>query len=169
MRRAPALGFPVGMNPRKTIIAITTAAVFAGGGAPAHADESPPIPGGVTCTMKVKGKLALGTVLRRGLPVDVTCDGAAKVLVVPDFAAMSGASIEYDETYGARRPPIVRSKRANLAEAGTVTLRPRFTKVGKKILRHHKRTKILVGLGTEREDGHYWSDPGDWAYTKLVC
>jgi hypothetical protein len=35
-------------------------------------------------------------------------------------------------------------------------------------LRHHKRTRILVGLGTEREDGHFWSDPGDWTYTTLV-
>jgi hypothetical protein len=81
-------------------------------------------------TQKVKGKLALTKVLRRGLPV-------------------------------------ARFTRA-FTEAGTVTLRPRFTTVGAKILRHHKRTRIIIGLGTLREDGRYWSSPGDWSYTKLV-
>jgi hypothetical protein len=151
----------------KTLIAITTAAVLALA-TPALADGSPPVKGGVKCTMSVKRKLGLGKVLRRGLPVKVSCDGPAKFLVMPDFAAMSKASIEYDETYGDRRPPIARSEHAALAEAGTITLRPRFTTVGAKILRHHKRTKILIGLGTLREDDHYWSDPGDWSYTKLV-
>ena len=153
------------MNPRRTLIALTAAAVL-GSAAPAHAD-SPPIPGGTKCHMTVKRTLGLGKVLRRGLPVKVTCDGPAKFLVMPEFDAMSAASIEHDETYGARRPPIARAKTAQLTEAGTITLKPRFTKVGAKILRHHARTKILIGLGTEREDGHYWSDPGDWAHTTL--
>jgi hypothetical protein len=98
----------------------------------------------------------------------VTCDGPAKFLVMPDFAAMSKASIEYDHLYGARRPPKARIKYGKLAEAGTITLRPRFTKVGAKIMRRFKSTRILVGLGTLREDDRYWSSPGDWAYTKLI-
>jgi hypothetical protein len=87
---------------------------------------------------------------------------------MPDFDAMTAASREYDHLYGARRPAKARMKRAKLTEAGTVTLRPRFTKVGANILRHHKRTRIIIGLGTLREDGRYWSSPGDWSYTKLV-
>jgi hypothetical protein len=163
MRARAPLGFPVGM---RTLIAITTAVLAVA--TPALADGSPPVKGGVKCTMSVKHKLGLGKVLRRGLPVEVTCDGPAKFLVMPDFAAMSKASIEYDHLYGARRPAKARMKRATLTEAGTITLRPRFTKVGAKILRRFKSTRILVGLGTLREDDRYWSDPGDWAYTKLV-
>jgi hypothetical protein len=118
--------------------------------------------------MRIKRKLPLAKVMRHGLPVKITCDGAAKFLVMPDFAAMSKASQEYDHLYGARRPPKARIKYGRLTEAGTVTLRPRFTKVGKNILRRYKSTRILVGLGTLREDDSYWSSPGDWAYAKLI-
>jgi hypothetical protein len=165
MRAGPALRFPVGM---KMLIAITTAAALGAAAPAAHAGGSPPLPGGVHCTQKVKGKFPLEKVLPRGLPVEVTCDGPAKFLVMPDFDAMTAAAREYDHLYGARRPAKARMKRAKLTEAGTVTLRPRFTKVGANILPHHKRTRIIIGLGTLREDGRYWSSPGDWSYTKLV-
>jgi hypothetical protein len=150
----------------KTLLVITAAATLLAT-TQAQADPSPPIPDGTKCHMTVKRTLGLGKVLRRGLPVRVTCDGPAKILVMPDFDAMTAASIEYDETYGARRLPKARTKYAKLTEAGSITVRPRFTKVGAKILRHHARTKILIGLGTLREDGRYWSDPGDWAHTTL--
>lgn len=164
MSRRGGSGWLRGM---KLLIALTAAGVLAAAGT-AHADGSPPVVDGVHCHMTVKKPQRLGKVLRRGVAVKVTCDGAAKFLVMPDFAAMSAASIEYDETYGARRPPIAHAKTAALKEAGTITVRPRFAKAGKKILRHHKRTRILVGLGTMRTDGHYWSSPGDWAHTTLV-
>jgi hypothetical protein len=135
--------------------------------APALADGPPPVKGGVKCEMSITKKLGLGKVMRRGLPVKVTCDGPAKFLVMPDFAAMSKASIEYDHLYGARRPPKAKIKHGELTEAGTITLKPRFTKVGANIMRKFKSTRILVGLGTQREDDSYWSSPGDWAYTKL--
>jgi hypothetical protein len=151
----------------KTLLAITAAAALATA-TPAHGEGgAPPLKDGTKCHMTVKRTLGLGKVLRRGLPVKVTCDGPAKLLVMPEFDAMSKASIEYDETYGAHRPPVARAKNATLTKAGTVTLKPRFTKVGAKILRHHAKTKVLVALGTLREDGHYWSDPGDWAHTTL--
>lgn len=35
-------------------------------------------------------------------------------------------------------------------------------------MRKFKSTRIIVGLGTLREDDRYWSSPGDWSYTKLV-
>jgi hypothetical protein len=104
----------------------------------------------------------------RGLPVKVTCDGPAKFLVMPDFDAMTKASIEYDHLYGARRPPKAKIKYGTLTAAGSITLKPRFTKVGAKIMRKFKSTRIIVGLGTLREDDRYWSSPGDWSYTKLV-
>jgi hypothetical protein len=166
MRRHRALRFAPGMPLRRTLIVATAALAIA---APtALADGSPPVKDGVKCTMKIKRKLPLAKVLRHGLPVKVTCDGPAKFLVMPDFAAMSKASQEYDHLYGARRPPKARIRYGELTEAGTVTLRPRFTKVGAKIMRRFKSTRIITGLGTLREDDSYWSDPGDWAYAKLI-
>jgi hypothetical protein len=55
-----------------------------------------------------------------------------------------------------------------MSEAGTVTVRPTFTKLGLRIMRKYKRTKIRIGMGTQREDGHFWSDPGDWSATVVV-
>ena len=49
-------------------------------------------------TMAIKKTLGLGKVVRRGLPVKVTCDGPAKFLVMPDFD---------DHLYGARRPGLL--------------------------------------------------------------
>jgi len=147
---------------------LIAAAALALTAAPALADGSPPVKGGVKCEMSIKKKLGLGKVVRRGLPVKVTCDGPAKFLVMPDFDAMTKASIEYDHLYGARRPPKAKIKYGTLDAAGSVTLKPRFTKVGAKIMRRFKSTKIIVGLGTLREDDRYWSSPGDWSYTKLV-
>jgi hypothetical protein len=168
MRASPPLRFPGRMTSRRTLIAITTAAAFAAAAGPAHAGGSPPIPNDVKCSMTIKRKLPLAKVLRRGLPVAVTCTGAAKFLVAPDFDAMTKASQEYDHLYGAKRPAKVKIKYGKLTAAGTVTLRPRFTKVGANILRKFKRTRIIVGLGTVREDGRYWSSPGDWSYTTLI-
>jgi hypothetical protein len=155
------------MPPRRILIALTATATLAVA-TPAFAGESPPVKGGVKCEMSIKKKLGLGKVVRRGLPVTVTCDGPAKFLVMPDFDAMTKASIEYDHLYGARRPPKAKIKYGELTAAGSVTLMPRFTKVGAKIMRKFKSTRILVGLGTVREDDRYWSSPGDWAYTKLI-
>jgi hypothetical protein len=49
--------------------------------------------------------------------------------------------------------------------AGTNTQRARFLKVAKRILRKHKRSKVLVVLAIEREDGSLWSEP---AYNQRV-
>lgn len=166
MRARQSSASLTGMNSRRTLIACVAAAALLPA-TQAQADPSPPIPDGVKCHIAVKRTLGLGKVLRRGVPVKVTCDGPAKILVMPDFDPSSAASIEVAETYGSHYPVIAHAKKAKLTGAGTITLRPRFTKPAKKILRHHAKTKINVALGTMREDGHYWSDPGDWAYTTL--
>ena len=158
----------VRFSPRMLRTLIATAALALAVATPAHAGGSPPVKDGVKCTMSIKKTLGLGKVVRRGLPVKVTCDGPAKFLVMPDFDAMSKASIEYDHLYGARRPPKAKIKYGTLTAAGSITLKPRFTKVGAKIMRKFNSTRIIVGLGTLREDDRYWSSPGDWSYTKLV-
>jgi hypothetical protein len=150
----------------KTILALAAVATLAVA-APASADPSPPTEGGVSCHQTVKRSYRLGQVARRGLAARVTCDGPIRILVMPDFSATSAADRELYETYGSHIPAVAKAKEVELDEAGAITVRPRFTKVGRRILGHHAKTKILVGLGTMRTDGHYWSDPGDWGETVI--
>ena len=151
---------------KKTILPLAAAAVLVAA-APAGADPVPQTVGGVKCHMSLKKGYRLGKVKRRGLAVKVKCDGPLKILVMPDFDASSDAQTELAETYGGHYPVLSKGKRVTVKKAGTVTLRPRWTKAALKILGHHRRTKILVGLGTMRTDGHYWSDPGDWGHSVI--
>ena len=153
----------------KSLLAIAAASLaIAAAPGIAAADGSPPTEGGVSCHQTVKKSYRLGQVKRRGTAVKVTCDGPIKFLVMPDFDASSDAQTELAETYGGHYPALAKAKRVTLKEAGTVTVRPRWTKAALKILGHHRKTKILIGLGTMRTDGHYWSDPGDWGHSKIV-
>ena len=151
---------------KKTLITLAAVATLVAA-APAAADPIPQTVGGVKCHMKVKKSYRLAKVKRRGTAVKVTCDGPLKILVMPDFDASSDAQTELAETYGSHYPALAKAKLVTLEEAGTVTVRPRWTKAALKILSHHRRTKISVGLGTMRTDGHYWSDPGDWGHSVI--
>jgi hypothetical protein len=164
MRRRRRSGSLSGM--KKTILTIAAAATLAAA-VPASADPVPQTVGGVKCHQKVKKAYRLGQVKRRGLAVKVTCDGPLKILVMPDFDASSDAQTELAETYGSHYPALAKAKRVSLKQAGTITVRPRWTKAALKILGHHRKTKIIVGLGTMRTDGHYWSDPGDWGHSAI--
>jgi hypothetical protein len=115
-----------------------------------------------------KKSYRLGKIVRKGVPVKVTCDGPLKVLVMLDFDASSDAQTELAETYGSHYPALAKAKYATLTEAGTVTVKPRWTKAARKILSHHAKTKIFVMLGTMRTDGSYWSGPHDWGHSKVV-
>jgi hypothetical protein len=127
------------MNPRRTLIAAVAAAALAGGAsAPAHAGSVPQTEGGVKCHHAFKKRYRLGKIVRSA------------------------------ETYGGHYPALAKPKYAKLSEAGTITLRPRWTKAARKILSHHARTKIFLMLGTRRTDGQYWSGPGDWGHSKVI-
>jgi hypothetical protein len=164
MRRGRRSGWLTGM--KKTLL-IPVAAATLVAAAPASADPVPQTVGGVKCHMKLKKTYRLGKVKRRGLAVKVTCDGPLKILVMPDFDASSDAQTEMAETYGSHYPVLSKGKTVTVKQAGTITLRPRWTKPALKILSHHRKTKIIVGLGTMRTDGHYWSDPGDWGHSAI--
>jgi hypothetical protein len=150
----------------KPILAIAAVSLVAAAPA-AAADGPPPTEGGVSCHQTVKKTYRLGQVKRRGLAVKVTCDGPMEFLVMPDFDASSDAQTELAETYGSHYPVLAKAKRVTLEAAGTVTVRPHWTKPALKILGHHRKTKIIVGLGTMRTDGHYWSGPGDWGHSAI--
>jgi hypothetical protein len=147
---------------------IVTVAVAAALAAPAGASSVPPTEGGVKCDHSFKKHYRLGKIVRRGVPVKVTCDGPLKVLVMLDFDASSDAQTELAETYGGHYPALAKPKYATLTEAGTITVRVRWTKAARKILAHHAKTKIFVMLGTMRTDGGYWSGPGDWGHSRVV-
>jgi hypothetical protein len=55
-----------------------------------------------------------------------------------------------------------------MSAAGTITVRPRITRVAVRIMSRYRKTKIKVGMGTQREDGAFWSEPGDWGRTVIV-
>ena len=149
-------------------ILLATILLTAAVAAPAHASGVPPTEGGVQCHHAFKKSYRLGKVARKGVPVKVTCDGPLKVLVMLDFDASSDAQTELAETYGGHYPALAKPKYATLTEAGTITVKVRWTKAARKILGHHRTTKIFVMLGTMRTDGSYWSGPHDWGHSKIV-
>jgi hypothetical protein len=149
-------------------ILIATVALAAVLAVPASASSVPPTEGGVKCDHTFKKRYKLGKIMRTGVPVKVTCDGPLKVLVMLDFDASSDAQTELAETYGGHYPALAKPKYAKLTEAGTVTVKVRWTKAARTILSHHAKTKIFVMLGTMRTDGGYWSGPGDWGHSSVV-
>jgi hypothetical protein len=136
--------------------------------APAHADPPPPLEGGVTCTQELQKTYKLAKVKRRGLPIEITCDGPARFFALPDFAAMTPQERDLTDAHPNGTPNIARVKPTGMDEAGTVTFRPRFTKEALSIMRRYKKTRLIVGLATLREDGSFWSEPGDWSRTVVI-
>ena len=128
---------------KTTLLTVSLMLALAAALPAAASDTSPPLPGDVTCTQKVKRTYRLAAVLRHGLPVKVSCSGPARVFVQPDFAAMSKAAIEASSLFPRGVPGIATVPHATLEEAGTMTLRPRLRRWG-------------------------WSSPGDLAYTVVV-
>jgi hypothetical protein len=63
------------------------------GTAPARtAETAPPLEGGAHCSQSVMRSYSLSAVVKRGMPVKVTCDGPARVQVIFDFYAMTPQS-----------------------------------------------------------------------------
>jgi hypothetical protein len=156
------------MNTTRYIAALTAAAAVAAA-APAYAAEgAPPLKGGVHCHHVLKKRYRLSSVVKHGMPIKIVCDGPARFIDVPEFMAMTPQMRELTRIGGHSLPYVSSVKETGMSQAGTVTVRPRLTKVAVRVMRHYKRTKMKVGLGTLREDGYLWSDPGDWGHTVVV-
>jgi hypothetical protein len=97
---------------------------------------------------------------------------ATVAVAAPAYAADSAPPLkggrELTRIGGHSLPYVSSVKETGMSQAGTVTVRPRLTKVAVRLMRHYKRTNMKVGLGTLREDGYLWSDPGDWGHTVVV-
>jgi len=151
---------------RRALLPIALAVVLA---APAQAaDKTPPIKDGVTCTMSLQESYRLAKVKRRGLPIDITCTGPARFFAMPQFSAMTPQDANLAELYPNGTPNIARVSPTSMDAAGTVTVRPRFTRTALRIMGKYKKTKLLIGMATLREDGSFWSEPGDWDYARVV-
>lgn len=75
----------------------------------------------------------MAKVARSGLPLDVSCNGGAHFLPAVDFIANT---------------------------AGTSRQKGKLLKAARsRIIARHKRTRVLVTLAVEREDGYLWSEP----------
>jgi hypothetical protein len=132
------------------------------------AGSSPPVKDGVQCTQHPARTYRLGQIARHGMAIRITCDGPARFFAVPEFTAMTPQDRDLTIAGGHSIPAISRVTEQSMSEAGTVTVRPTFTKLGLRIMRKYKRTKIRIGMGTQREDGRFWSDPGDWSGTVVL-
>jgi hypothetical protein len=136
--------------------------------APARASTSPPVSGGVKCQQRPRSSYKLANVARQGLAVRITCDGPATFFAVPELRANTPQERELTDLTGHGTPAISSVRRIEMKSAGTVTVRPRITPLGLRVMRHYPKTKLKIGLGTLREDGNLWSDPGDWSYAVVV-
>lgn len=134
---------------------------------PASAD-APPIKDGVICTQQPKASYRISAVARHGMPIKITCTGPASFFAVPQFSAGSPQDGDLLEMFGHGIPAVSSVKKASMDAAGTVTVRPRLRPFAIKIARRYAKTKVRTGLGTMREDGRFWSEPGDWSGTVLV-
>jgi hypothetical protein len=61
---------------------MTTVVACTGNAAARVSEAAPPLQGGVHCFQSVKRSYSLSAVVKRGMPVKVTCDGPARVQVI---------------------------------------------------------------------------------------
>jgi hypothetical protein len=122
--------------------------------------KPPPVKDGVSCHLDLKKTYPVAKVARSGLPLKVTCDGAAHFLPALDFIAGTVQSREFTQAYGHSVPAqIAFSHEVRLRAAGSDSQRGKLLKVARRIVQKHKRTRILLTLAVEREDGYLWSEP----------
>ena len=94
------------------------------------------------------------------MPANVSCDGAARVQVTFEFAAMTQQRRDLTRMFPHSNPGICRSHDIELRAAGSTTVRPELLPHGARIARRYPRTKLIVHFLTLREDGFFWSEGG---------
>jgi hypothetical protein len=158
MRRA-YLGAGSGPMRRALAIAAVAAAALC---SPAAADV-PPVPGGTSCTVKGQDTYRHAAVLRQGVPVRVTCDGPATLMVFLEFSDFSSAHRwTLSNLFPESDPGAEAFTRSDvvLAEGGTRTVRLRFWPWVQRVVPRFARTRVNILLAVEREDGEFWRVAG---------
>jgi hypothetical protein len=143
--------------------ALATAAVAAAVLAAPAAADVPPVPGGTRCAIEAQGSYQHRAVLRQGVPVRVTCDGPATLMVFLEFSDFSSAhrwtlSNLFPESdpgaEGFTRRDVV------FADGGTRTVRLRFWPWVQRVVPRFPRTRVNILLAVKREDGEFWRVAG---------
>ena len=92
--------------------------------------------------------MRLGPVLRKGIPVKVTCDGAGKASSIALIESRKQRD-EWLDIHNHGMPGISNSDILTFTEAGTQTLRVNI--IPKKFFRRYPKTKFRVLLGVARD------------------
>jgi hypothetical protein len=135
----------------KTIAAALTALALAAPAAQANdfpANEDP------HCTYSVPKQMRLGPVLRKGIPVSVTCDGPAEASSIATIQSRRQRN-DWLDLHNHGVPGISNSDILTFEEAGTQKLRVNI--LPKKFFRRYAKTKFRVLLGVERNPPYHTS------------
>jgi hypothetical protein len=119
--------------------AAAVCAMSAAAAAPAHAVEDLPPLGDAKCDYELKKSYPLERVLRRGLKVQVTCDGPATVDVLVDVAH-GKQNYDWIDLHPGGVPGISTGLPAKLQAAGTVTLTVEL--IPKRFMRRYAKTRL---------------------------
>jgi hypothetical protein len=123
----------------------------------AQADDFPPNED-PHCTYEVKKRYRLEPVLRKGLPVSVTCDGPGETSSIVLIESRK-QNDRWEDLHNHGIPGISRSNVVKFEAPGTATIRVEI--IPKKFFRRYAKTKFRVLLGVVREPPYHTSvDPG---------
>jgi hypothetical protein len=135
----------------KTIAAALTALALA-----APIAQATEVPGNENprCTYEIKQRMRLGPALRKGIPVNVTCDGPAETSSILTIQSRRQRE-RWEDLHNHGIPGISNSDILTFEEAGTKTLRVNI--LPKKFFRRYATTKFRVLLGVERNPPYHTS------------
>jgi hypothetical protein len=147
---------------RRSLAIAAAAAALAALPAPAGADV-PPVPGGTKCAIEAQGTHRHAAVLRQGVPVRVTCDGPATVMVFLEFSDFSSAhrwtlSNLFPESDPG--PEAFTRRDVVFSDGGSRTVRLRFWPWAQRVVPRFARTRVNILLAVKREDGEFWRVAG---------
>ena len=130
-----------------TLLAIAFAAPVAGA-TEFPGNENP------RCTYEVKQRMRLGPALRKGIPVNVTCDGPAETSSILTIESRRQRE-RWEDLHNHGIPGISNSDILTFDAPGTKTLRVNI--LPKKFFRRYATTKFRVLLGVERNPPYHTS------------
>jgi hypothetical protein len=117
------------------------------------------------CTYEVPTKMRLAPVLRKGIPVKVTCDGPTEASSIATIKSRKQRD-DWLDMHSGGVPGISNSDILTFEEAGTQSLRVNI--LPKKFFRRYAKTKFRVLLGVKRDPDKPWHTSVDSGQTITV-
>jgi hypothetical protein len=106
------------------------------------------------CTYEVPQRMRLGPVLRKGIPVKVSCDGPGEASSIAEIQSRKQRN-DWLDMHSGGVPGISNSDILTFDEAGTKTLRVNI--LPKRFFRRYAKTRFRVLLGVERNPPYHTS------------